>query len=213
MSLVSSVYHKKHQLGGTLTLVSSTSYLMVAFGGTEEDEDLSVPFDAAVVTGSKTIQLLVRDSAKPGRGKRGARNRWTVVSTAAFAAAAVADAPLSVDGAYNPQTAAYLERVTPAMVEATRDLLRSASSRASSGVDDEDTPTDMYRDPPTHASIDRRELATDRHPSSFALGPDRKRSATEPEVEDDLALAIFEGLVVQREIGVVVAGDVLEDVE
>lgn len=129
--------------------------LMVAFGGTEEDEDLSVPFDAAVVTGSKTIQLLVRDSAKPGRGKRGARNRWTVVSTAAFAAAAVADAPLSVDGAYNPQTAAYLERVTPAMVEATRDLLRSASSRASSGVDDEDTPTDMYRDPPTHARSQR----------------------------------------------------------
>jgi hypothetical protein len=41
--------------------------LMVAFGGAEEDEDPSVPFDAAVVTGSNTIQLLVRDSAKPGR--------------------------------------------------------------------------------------------------------------------------------------------------
>lgn len=130
--------------------------LMVAFGGTEEDEDPSVPFDAAVVTGSNTIQLLVRDSAKPGRAADGARNRWTVVSTAAFAAAAVADAPLSVDGAYNPQTAAYLERVTPAMVEATRDLLRSASCRARRrGVDDELTPTDMYRDPPTHARSQR----------------------------------------------------------
>ena len=136
--------------------------LMVAFGGSDEDEDASVPFDAVVVTGSETLQLLVRDSAKPGRAERGARNRWTAVSTAAFAAAVVADAPLSVDGAYNPQTAAYLERVTPAMVEATRDLLCAASHEHSKGAtkmgdakNASPTDRDRYCDPPTHAQSQR----------------------------------------------------------
>ena len=135
--------------------------LTLAFGGSEEDEDASVPFDAAVVTGSETIQFLVRDSAKPGRAEKGARNRWTAVSTAAFAATVVADAPLSVDGAYNPQTAAYLERVTPAMVEATLDLLRAASRVFVEGDPTPNTTTDTstmrrYRDPPiAHARSQR----------------------------------------------------------
>lgn len=150
--------------------------LMVAFGGPAAEEDASVPFDAAVVTGCGTIQLLVRDSAKPGR-RSCTRNRWTAVSTAAFAARVVADAPLSVDGAYNPQTAAYLERVTPAMVEATSDLLSRAAANermkrmdasASNEKDIKDisdcsdrsdapTPTDalLYRVPPRHARSQR----------------------------------------------------------
>jgi hypothetical protein len=147
--------------------------LMVAFGGPAAEEDASVPFDAAVVTGCGTIQLLVRDSAKPGRGTntRTTRNRWTAVSTAAFAARVVADAPLSVDGAYNPQTAAYLERVTPAMVEATSDLLSRAAANERMGASasnekgisdcsdrsDAPTPTDalLYRVPPRHARSQR----------------------------------------------------------
>jgi hypothetical protein len=147
--------------------------LMVAFGGPAAEEDASVPFDAAVVTGCGTIQLLVRDSAKPGRGTntRTTRNRWTAVSTAAFAARVVADAPLSVDGAYNPQTAAYLERVTPAMVEATSDLLSRAAANERMGASasnekgisdcsdrsDAPTPTDAlpYRVPPRHARSQR----------------------------------------------------------
>ena len=149
--------------------------LMVAFGSdgpAEEEEDASVPFDAAVVTGCGTIQLLVRDSAKPGPARSCTRNRWTAVSTAAFAARVVADAPLSVDGAYNPQTAAYLERVTPAMVEATSDLLSraaaaanermSASASNEKGISDcsdrsdrcRDAPT-LYRVPPRHARSQR----------------------------------------------------------
>jgi hypothetical protein len=140
---------------------------MVAFGGPAAEEDASVPFDAAVVTGCGTIQLLVRDSAKPGRGTntRTTRNRWTAVSTAAFAARVVADAPLSVDGAYNPQTAAYLERVTPAMVEATSDLLSRAAANERMNasatnpqiLSDAPTPTDalLYRDPPRHARSQR----------------------------------------------------------
>ena len=150
--------------------------LMVAFGsdGPAAEEDASVPFDAAVVTGCGTIQLLVRDSAKPGR-RSCTRNRWTAVSTAAFAARVVADAPLSVDGAYNPQTAAYLERATPAMVEATSDLLSRAAAAAnerrmeasasnekediSDGISDcsdrgLDAPT-LYRVPPRHARSQR----------------------------------------------------------
>ena len=150
--------------------------LMVAFGSdgpAAEEEDASVPFDAAVVTGCGTIQLLVRDSAKPGR-RSCTRNRWTAVSTAAFAARVVADAPLSVDGAYNPQTAAYLERVTPAMVEATSDLLSRAAANErkrmgasasnekediSDGISDRsdrcrDAPT-LYRVPPRHARSQR----------------------------------------------------------
>jgi predicted NAD/FAD-dependent oxidoreductase len=99
--------------------------LMVAF----EDQDAlfheDIPFDAAVVTGSEILQLLVRDSSKPGRESG---NRWTAVSTAAYASLVLARAPLRVNGAYNPQTAEYLERVTPAMVEATRDVLCSASA-------------------------------------------------------------------------------------
>jgi hypothetical protein len=147
--------------------------LMVAFGGPAAEEDASVPFDAAVVTGCGTIQLLVRDSAKPGRGTntRTTRNRWTAVSTAAFAARVVADAPLSVDGAYNPQTAAYLERVTPVMVEATSDLLSRAAANERMGASasnekcisdcsdrsDAPTPTDalLYRVPPRHARSQR----------------------------------------------------------
>ena len=152
--------------------------LMVAFGSdgpAAEEEDASVPFDAAVVTGCGTIQLLVRDSAKPGPARSCTRNRWTAVSTAAFAARVVADAPLSVDGAYNPQTAAYLERATPAMVEATSDLLSRAaanerkrmSASASNesnekGISDCSDRSDrcrdaatLYRVPPRHARSQR----------------------------------------------------------
>ena len=43
-------------------------------------------FDAAIITGSPDVRLLVRDGAKPGRGTntRTTRNRWTAVSTVHF---------------------------------------------------------------------------------------------------------------------------------
>jgi renalase len=81
------------------------------------DAFAAAPFDAAVVTGSPVVRLLVRDGAKPGRRARPDRlERWVAVSAASFARDVVAGAPLSVDGKYNPQTAAYLEAVTPKMV-------------------------------------------------------------------------------------------------
>ena len=74
-------------------------------------------FDAAVITGSPVVRLLVRDGAKPGRRERPDRlERWVAISSSSFARDVVAGAPLSVDGKYNPQTAAYLETVTPKMV-------------------------------------------------------------------------------------------------
>jgi renalase len=86
----------------------------------------AVPFDAAVVSNSPVVQLLVRDDAKPGRGR--GRAKWVGVSTAAFAARVVAGAPLSRDGTYNPQTAEYLAAVTPEMCDEVRRILGLASA-------------------------------------------------------------------------------------
>jgi renalase len=98
-------------------------------------------FDAAVVVGSEVVQLLVRNTSKPGRSG-GGRSRagdglecWVAISTKAFAEKVVAGAPLSVNGEYNPQTAAYLEAVTPTMVAEVRRLLRESREEGGKGLD------------------------------------------------------------------------------
>ena len=77
--------------------------------------DASAPkpeFDAAVVTGSHTIGLLVRDSSKPGRVKRkDGLERWVAITTTKYAEETIASAPLTVDGEYNPQTAEYFAKI------------------------------------------------------------------------------------------------------
>ena len=76
-------------------------------------------FDAAVVKGSDIVQLLVRDTSKPGRAGGGSPDGlelWTALSTKRFAEKVVAGQPLTIDGKYNPQTAEYLKSVTPNMV-------------------------------------------------------------------------------------------------
>ena len=109
---------------------SSLFSLMVAFPTKTSSPNASPTFDAAVVTGSEVVQLLVRHASKPGRGARtDGLELWTAVSTRRFAERIVADAPLSVNGEYNPQTAAYLEAVTPTMVEEVRRVLGLAEAR------------------------------------------------------------------------------------
>ena len=106
---------------------SSLFSLMLAIDSPDD-----IPFDAVVVTGSEIIQLLVRDSGKPGRegyfaGDDARGTLWTAVSTKQYAASVVAELPLSVDGAYNPQTEAYLANVTPVMEKETIRVLTDAS--------------------------------------------------------------------------------------
>ena len=87
-------------------------------------------FDAAIITGSPVVRLLVRDGAKPGRRERPDRlERWVAISSSTFARDVVAGAPLSVDGKYNPQTAAYLETVTPKMVAEVGRILALAAGK------------------------------------------------------------------------------------
>lgn len=90
----------------------------------------SFSFDAAIITGSPVVRLLVRDGAKPGRRERPDRlERWVAISSSTFARDVVAGAPLSVDGKYNPQTAAYLETVTPKMVAEVGRILALAAGK------------------------------------------------------------------------------------
>lgn len=107
---------------------SSLFSLMVRFSSDDNEYD-DIPFDAVVVTGSKVIQLLVRDSGKPGRRgvETGSLRNWTAVSTSEYATAVVKKLPLSLDGSYNPQTETYLQNVTPTMVEDTIRVLNLAS--------------------------------------------------------------------------------------
>ena len=82
----------------------------------------------------------------------------------------MAGAPLSVNGEYNPQTAAYLEAVTPTMVEEVRRLLRRAARSGGGGGggggstttmtttrgdNDDDDDDDEYPPPPVHAKSQR----------------------------------------------------------
>ena len=89
--------------------------------------DQSAPkpdFDAAVVTGSDVIGLLVRDSSKPGRlTRKDGLERWVAITTTEFAEKTIAKAPLTVDGQYNPQTAEYFSAIEPTIVEEARRVL------------------------------------------------------------------------------------------
>ena len=110
--------------------------------------DASAPkpeFDAAVVTGSHTIGLLVRDSSKPGRVKRkDGLERWVAITTTKYAEETIASAPLTVDGEYNPQTAEYFAKIEPAIVAEARRVLGVAC-----GDDDGEYPA------PVHAKCQR----------------------------------------------------------
>ena len=89
--------------------------------------DQSAPkpdFDAAVVTGSDVIGLLVRDSSKPGRlTRKDGLERWVAITTTEFAEKTIAKAPLTVDGQYNPQTAEYFSAIEPTIVAEARRVL------------------------------------------------------------------------------------------
>ena len=110
--------------------------------------DASAPkpeFDAAVVTGSDTIGLLVRDSSKPGRAvRKDGLERWVAITTTKYAEETIASAPLTVDGEYNPQTAEYFAKIEPAIVAEARRCLGVAC-----GDDDGEYPA------PVHAKCQR----------------------------------------------------------
>ena len=105
--------------------------------------DQSAPkpdFDAAVVTGSDVIGLLVRDSSKPGRlTRKDGLERWVAITTTEFAEKTIAKAPLTVDGQYNPQTAEYFSAIEPTIVEEARRVLGVAC-----GYDDGDFPAPAH---------------------------------------------------------------------
>ena len=89
-------------------------------------------FDAAIITGSPVVRLLVRDGARAGRRGRPRPPRamgGAISRRRSRGGASSPAAPLSVDGKYNPQTAAYLETVTPKMVAEVGRILALAAGK------------------------------------------------------------------------------------
>ena len=95
-----------------------------------------MPFDAVTVQGSDTLQFISRDSSKPGRHRADGHECWVLVSHQAFAQRQLEDAPLQIDGQYNPQSPAFLDGVARKMLQAFADVARASDDDSSSSSTD-----------------------------------------------------------------------------
>jgi hypothetical protein len=92
--------------------------LMVAFRGQQR----LLPFEAASVSNSASLQWLAHDSAKPGRQRADGLQCWVAVSTPQFAQQLLGEP--GADGRLPPQTPEYLASLAPLLYKEVAALLR-----------------------------------------------------------------------------------------
>jgi len=83
--------------------ISSRGRFMAMLTFTGESLDGLLPFDAAYIEGSETVEWVARNSSKPCRDSTGGTiDCWVIESTEAYAESILAGAPLQTNGVFNP---------------------------------------------------------------------------------------------------------------
>lgn len=102
---LAAAFDQMQQVGGSPLLS-----LMVAF----KAQQPLLPFDAASISNSATLQWISHDSTKPGRQRSDGLQCWVAVSTPEFAKQLIGAGP---DGRLPPQTPEYLASLAPQMYQ------------------------------------------------------------------------------------------------